>query len=131
MPDGRSLVTGDPLPSYNELLAQVRAAWDGAAQAVRIRCGAISPRGSSQRLNVDDAELDGVLRVFGKVELLPTVNDLLKHPERSLFLKSAAKRRIDLDGNVIESCHRDFDCALDRARVQSFSPAEASIRTPG
>lgn len=56
------------------------------------------------------------------VELLPTSNDLFKHPQRSLLLKAAAKIRIDLDGNVVEFCHREFDCALDQVRLQSFSP---------
>ena len=27
---GRSLVTGDPLPSFDELPAQIRAAWEAA-----------------------------------------------------------------------------------------------------
>ena len=38
---GRSLVTGDPLPSFDELPAQIRAAWEVAAQAVKLRYGAI------------------------------------------------------------------------------------------
>jgi hypothetical protein len=38
---GRSLVSGDPLPQFDELPAQIRAAWDAAAQAVKLRYGAI------------------------------------------------------------------------------------------
>lgn len=30
--------------------------------------------------NRDDAELDGVLRVLGEIEILPALNYLLKHP---------------------------------------------------
>ena len=38
---GRSLVTGDPLPSFEQLPPQIRAAWEVAAQAVKLRYGAI------------------------------------------------------------------------------------------
>ena len=68
---------------------------------------------------------------FSKEKRFPPVNVFVQHAQRSLLLKGAAKRRIDLDGNVIESCHREFDCALDQVRLQSFSPAGVSIRKPG
>jgi hypothetical protein len=38
---GVSLVTGTPLPEFAELTAAIRAAWEAAAEAVRLRYGAI------------------------------------------------------------------------------------------
>jgi hypothetical protein len=38
---GVSLVSGDPLPAFAELPAAIRRAWEAAAEAVRLRYGAI------------------------------------------------------------------------------------------
>ena len=38
---GVSLATGDPLPEFAELSAAIRRAWEAAAEAVRLRYGAI------------------------------------------------------------------------------------------
>jgi hypothetical protein len=109
---GQACATG---PKRRSQRTRERRLWHGRLALPRpwssLRC---------DLLGVRDTELYGVIRVLFQKERPPRVDVFIQHPHRHFLLKGAAELRVDLDGDMVDSCHRELIVRSARQDFNSF-----------